>query len=182
MRAMGMFMAAGLWSAFATAAPRPVDVTAVHLSAQGARTELVLSLSGAAQHTLFTLSQPNRVVIDVDDAQLKAPLPAGLGMVSSLRSASHDGTLRLVMDLSARAVPQSFLRQGAKGAELVVDLTGPGAAPAPASSVAVDVPAPQPAAALRHPITGATSWWPSTPATAARIPAPTAPGAPMRRT
>ena len=152
MRAMGIIMAVGLWSALASAAAAPVDVTAVHLTTEGARTELVLSLSASTQHSLFTLSNPNRVVVDVEGAQLSATLPAGTGVVSSLRSAPHDGTLRLVMDLNARAMPQSFLRQGAAGPELVVDLTGPGvvpaaaptiaSAPAPTSSAAVSAPAP----------------------------------------
>ncbi|HSN16632.1 MAG TPA: N-acetylmuramoyl-L-alanine amidase [Gammaproteobacteria bacterium] len=135
-------MAAGLWSAFASAASAPVQVTAVHLTSLGARTELVLSLSASARHSLFTLSDPNRVVIDVEDAHLGAALPAGIGAVNNLRSAEHDGTLRLVMDLNTRAMPQSFLRQAPSGAELVVDLTGPGAAPAPASSLAASAPAP----------------------------------------
>jgi len=139
---MGIIMAAGLWSGFASAASAPVDVTAVHLTAQGAHTELVLSLSTAAQHTLFSLSNPNRIVIDVDDAHLSAPLPAGLGVVTSLRSAPHDGTLRLVMDLNSRAMPQSFIRQGASGPELVVDLTAPGAVAASTPSVAASTPAP----------------------------------------
>ncbi|HEY1991169.1 MAG TPA: N-acetylmuramoyl-L-alanine amidase [Gammaproteobacteria bacterium] len=142
---MGIFMAVGLWSALASAGSAPVDVTAVHLSSQGARTELVLSLSASTPHSLFTLSQPNRVVIDVEGARLSAALPSGSGAVSSLRSAPHDGTLRLVMDLNSRATPQSFLRQGPSGPELVVDLTGPGAAPAPvpaSASVAAGTPAP----------------------------------------
>lgn len=139
MRVMGIFIAAGLWSALATAASAPVDVTAVRLTVDGARTELVLSLSARTDHTVFTLSQPNRVVIDVDDAHLSVALPAGVGAVTSLRSAPHDGTLRLVMDLNVRAMPQSFLRQGASGTELVVDLTGPGAAPA---APVVSTPAP----------------------------------------
>lgn len=142
MRAMGIFMAAGLWSVFASAASAPVDVTAVHLTAQGARTELVLSLSATTQHTLFSLNDPNRIVVDVDNAHLSAPLPAGVGSVTSLRSAPHDGTLRLVMDLNSRAMPQSSLRQGPSGPELVVDLTAPGAVPASAPSVAASAPAP----------------------------------------
>ena len=139
---MGIFMAAGLWSVFASAASAPVDVTAVHLTAQGARTELVLSLSATTQHTLFSLNDPNRIVVDVDNAHLSAPLPAGVGSVTSLRSAPHDGTLRLVMDLNSRAMPQSSLRQGPSGPELVVDLTAPGAVPASAPSVAASAPAP----------------------------------------
>jgi len=142
-----MFMAAGLWSVMATAASSPVNVTAVHLTADGARTELVLSLSKRTDHTLFTLSQPNRVVIDVDDARLATALPAGVGAVTSLRSAPHEDTLRLVMDLNTRAMPQSFLRQGPSGPELVVDLTTAGAA-----SVAPVAPPPPPASAPAAPV------------------------------
>ena len=141
---MGIFLAAGLWSALAAAASAPVDVTAVHLTAAGARTELVLTLSGPTDHTVFTLSQPNRVVIDVDDARLAGALPAGVGAVTSLRSAPHDDKLRLVMDLNTRAMPQSFLRQGPAGPELVVDLTALGtsasAAPVAATPPAVSAP------------------------------------------
>jgi N-acetylmuramoyl-L-alanine amidase len=153
-RAMGIIMAAGLWSALATAASAPVNVTAVHLTVAGARTELVLSLSAPTDHTVFTLSQPNRVVIDVDDARLVGSLPAGAGSVMSLRSAPHEESLRLVMDLNTRAMPQSFLRNGASGPELVVDLTTPGAAPAAPvvamASPASALPAPVVPAAPQH--------------------------------
>ena len=143
---MGIFMAAGLWSALAAAASAPVSVTSVRLTADGAHTELVLSLSARADHTLFTLSQPNRVVVDVDDARLTGALPAGVGAVASLRSAPHEDSLRLVMDLNTRAMPQSFLRQGPHGPELVVDLTAAGAAAAPAAST------PSPASAPATPL------------------------------
>jgi len=147
-RAMGFLMAAGfMWPAIAGAAAASVDVTAVRLTSQGAQTELVLSLSAPTQHTVFTLSQPNRVVIDVDDAHLDSTLPAGTGTVTNLRSAPHDGSLRLVLDLNTRAMPQSFLRQGVAGPELVVDLTTPGAAPAVAAvPQSASLPVPVPAA------------------------------------
>jgi N-acetylmuramoyl-L-alanine amidase len=73
-------------------------------------------------------------------------LPPGRGLVSALRSATHDDKLRLVLDLNSRAMPQSFLRQTAVGPELVVDMTAPGtvvSAGTPASaSVAPTVPMP----------------------------------------
>ena len=138
MRAMGFFLA--LLPVFAAASSATVTVKSVQLTGDATHAELVLSLSGNAEHTLFTLSQPNRVVLDVDDAELKAALPPGRGVVSSLRSAAHDDKLRLVLDLNTRAMPQSFLRQGASGTELVVEMTAPGAtplasAPAPVSAV-----------------------------------------------
>lgn len=134
---MGFFLA--LLPVLAAASSATVAVKSVRLTGDAAHAELVLSLSGNAEHTLFTLSQPNRIVLDVDDAELKAALPPGRGVVSTLRSATHDDKLRLVLDLSTRATPQSFLRQTAAGPELVVEMTAPGATPlesAPASGSA----------------------------------------------
>ena len=134
---MGFFLA--LLPVFAAASSATVAVKSVQLTGDATHAELVLSLSANAEHTLFTLSQPNRIVLDVDDAELKGALPPGRGVVSALRSAAHDDKLRLVLDLNTRAMPQSFLRQGAAGPELVVEMTAPGAtplasAPAPASA------------------------------------------------
>jgi N-acetylmuramoyl-L-alanine amidase len=135
---MGLFLA--LLPVFAAASSATVTVKSVQLTGDATHAELVLSLSGNAEHTLFTLSQPNRIVLDVDDAELKAALPPGRGVVSTLRGAAHDDKLRLVLDLNTRATPQSFLRQTASGTELVVEMTAPGAtplaiAPAPAATV-----------------------------------------------
>ncbi|HEY3858767.1 MAG TPA: N-acetylmuramoyl-L-alanine amidase, partial [Gammaproteobacteria bacterium] len=128
----------------AAASSATVTVNAVQLTGDASHTELLLSLSGNTEHTLFTLSQPNRIVLDVDNAELKTRLPAGHGMVSSVRSALHDDKLRLVLDLTNRAMPQSFLRQTASGPQLVVDMVAPGAA---AQAPAVTAQAPAPASA-----------------------------------
>ena len=137
-------MLAGLLvSGLAVAASAPVLVGGVHLSASDARTELVLSLTGPVEHTLFTLSQPDRIVIDVDNAELHANLPAGRGLVGSLRSGMHDDKLRLVLDLTGRAMPQSFVRNGPNGPELVVDLLPEGgAAAAGTAQPSLQAPAP----------------------------------------
>ncbi len=127
MRAMGFLLA--LLPVFAAASSATVTVKSVQLTGDATHAELVLSLSGSTEHTLFTLSQPNRIVLDVDDAELKGALPPGRGVVSALRSAAHDDKLRLVLDLNTRAMPQSFLRQSASGPELVVEMTAPGATP-----------------------------------------------------
>ncbi len=144
MRAMG-FLMAGLLPVLAWASAAPVSVSAVQLVAAADRTELVLSLSGSTDHTLFTLSQPDRIVVDVEHAELAAALPAGRGLVQGLRSAPHDDKLRMVLDLNGRAMPRSFLRQTAHGAELVVDLyplAGTAAAAAPAAPATAGTPAP----------------------------------------
>lgn len=158
MRGTSVLWLAGLWlPVLALAASPPVEVAGVQLAADETRTELVLSLSGATDHTLFTLSHPDRIVIDVQRAELHAALPAGRGMISALRSGMHEDNLRLVLDLSGRATPRSFLRQGAAGPELVIDLFPAGqptdgaaaaavtrlpAAPIPVPVAATPVPAP----------------------------------------
>ncbi len=140
MRGSMSIMAAGLLAPVcALAAAAHVELGALRLDATPARTELVLSLSAPTEHSLFTLSHPDRIVIDVDRADLKAALPAGQGLVSSLRSGNHENNLRLVLDLNARATPRTFMRQGASGPELVVDLYPSGAPavdPATAPTVA----------------------------------------------
>ena len=121
MRAIGAVIALGaLVPTLSLAAT--VRVAGAQLNTDAARTELVLSLSAATQHTLFTLTHPDRIVIDVDGATLTTALPAGQGVISDLRSAKHDDTLRLVLDLTGRATPRSFIRNGATGPELVIDL------------------------------------------------------------
>ena len=163
MRAISASLLAGLCvSGLALAASAPVQVERVQLAASDSQTELVLSLSGPADHTLFTLSQPDRIVIDVENAELHAALPAGRGLIGTLRSGTHDDKLRMVLDLTARAMPRSFLRNGAKGPELVVDLLPYGA------------PAATPAAAAPTPVAAAPA--PTVPAT----PLPMVPVAPVR--
>lgn len=148
MRGLSVFLAAtGLLAPAFTLAAAPVQLNAARLDSTAARTELVLSLSAPAEHSLFTLSHPDRIVIDVDGAALKALLPAGQGLVDKLRSGMHDGDLRLVLDLAAHATPRSFLRQGPLGPELVIDLYPAGVSPdAGAVSAAPAVAAAAPAA------------------------------------
>lgn len=166
MRAIGAVMVLGaLVPTLSLAAT--VRVAGAQLNTDAARTELVLSLSAATEHSLFTLAHPDRIVIDVDGATLTTALPAGQGVISDLRSAMHDDTLRLVLDLTGRATPRSFIRNGAAGPELVIDLYPVGAIPS-ATPPATAVPVPAASAAVA---------WPATTPVAASatpaIPAPT---------
>jgi len=138
-----------------------VEVAGAQLNTDAARTELVLSLSAPAEHSLFTLAHPDRIVVDVDGATLSTALPAGQGVIGDLRSGMHEGSLRLVLDLTARATPRSFERSGPTGPELVIDLytaragAGPQrTVPPPASAVAVS-PVSMPVGASDAPATPA---------------------------
>lgn len=109
-----------------TAAEAAVHVDDMRLWAAPERTRIVLDTNRPAPHRLFTLSNPERVVIDVRAASLDLErLPAGEGVVRRIRSAPRpNGDLRVVLDLERAARPKSFLLapNAQYGHRLVIDL------------------------------------------------------------
>lgn len=105
-----------------------VQVQGVRVWPAAEKTRLVLDLSGPAQHQIFTLTKPYRVVIDLANTRLTHALPSGgfnSRLLRRLRSASkNNGNLRIVLDLDDAARPKSFLLKPYKdhGYRLVVDL------------------------------------------------------------
>lgn len=90
-------------------------------------TRLVFDLSAPASHSLFTLDNPSRVVIDVKGASLRAKLEQvdlKDGPVQRIRSGDRQGDLRIVLDLAERVQPSSFslAPNDQYGHRLVVDL------------------------------------------------------------
>lgn len=120
------------------------DVQSVRLWRAPDNTRLVFDLSGPVQHKVFTLTAPDRIVIDVDGANLAKPfdqLPLQNTPISGLRAAKYDAdTLRVVIDLSAEVSPKSFTLAPNQqyGHRLVVDLFD---SAADAAASAVNVPA-----------------------------------------
>lgn len=104
----------------------PAKLEAVRYSADVNHTRVVFDLSAPVEHTLFTLSKPDRIVIDITGAHMAtAQIPAATGLVRDLRSGTHGRRgLRLVLDLSGDATPRSFLlpANGSDPDRLVVDL------------------------------------------------------------
>ncbi|MCW8885749.1 MAG: N-acetylmuramoyl-L-alanine amidase [Motiliproteus sp.] len=91
-------------------------------------TRLVFDLSGPVDHKLFTLSNPQRIVLDIPKSTMKTSL-SSLDLkgspVTRIRSGKRQGKdLRIVLDLNAKTQPRSFeLKPNAKyGHRLVVDL------------------------------------------------------------
>ncbi|UTW45189.1 N-acetylmuramoyl-L-alanine amidase [bacterium SCSIO 12696] len=91
-------------------------------------TRLVFDLSAAVEHRIFTLENPSRLVIDIENATSKArfdKLPLANTPVSAIRSAAKKGgDLRVVLDLGSVVSPRSFTLKPNKqyGHRLVIDL------------------------------------------------------------
>lgn len=91
-------------------------------------TRLVFDLSGPADHTLFTLKEPARVVIDMSSAEFSAQLPdlaENSSFIREIRYARRgDDGLRVVLDLNRDVKPKSFALKPHReyGHRLVIDL------------------------------------------------------------
>lgn len=110
------------------AAYAETTVEDIRIWAENDKTRIVLDLSRAAAHSIFTLRGPDRLVVDLDDGRLARTLtamPQGAGAVRSIRSAIQaDGDLRVVLDLNSEVRSRSFTTgPNAKyGDRLVIDL------------------------------------------------------------
>jgi len=127
--------------AMAANAAAPAEVRDVRLWSGPEGTRLVLDLSAPVRHEVFSIENPERVVIDLQNTQLAMhkALPDGQGPVTSVRSGPQaGGGLRIVLDLAARQPVKSFMvaPEGGAGHRLVVEM--PPATTAPAAT------APQP--------------------------------------
>jgi N-acetylmuramoyl-L-alanine amidase len=117
-----------LLTLLAATARAATTVENIRIWAEGGKTRVVLDLSGPAEHSIFTLRGPDRLVVDLKDGRLGDQLsrmPAGAGAVRSIRSGLRaDGQLRVVLDLSEDVRPRSFTAgpNGTYGDRLVIDL------------------------------------------------------------
>jgi N-acetylmuramoyl-L-alanine amidase len=112
----------------ALAFAQPVTVQNLRLYRAPDNTRLVFDLSGSLEHRLFTLKNPDRIVIDIDNARLQGTLPnvdPGEPVLGGIRAGIPEpGTLRIVLDLKVPTQPRSFVLKpaGPYGHRLVVDL------------------------------------------------------------
>jgi N-acetylmuramoyl-L-alanine amidase len=105
-------------------------------------TRAVLELSGPVDYKLFTLANPDRLVLDLSGSSLaggyRAPAPNGV--VAGVRTGKPaDDDLRVVLDLGRDVKPRSRLEREGNGARLVLELftetTAAAGKPAPARTV-----------------------------------------------
>ncbi len=104
------------------------EISNVRLWRAPDNTRLVFDLTGPADHKLFTLASPERIVIDISGATFSANtsnLPLENTPVTGLRSAPRDDAeLRVVLDLSREVTAKSFSLPPNQqyGHRLVIDL------------------------------------------------------------
>ncbi len=112
----------------AATAQAGTTVENIRIWSENGKTRVVLDLSETAEHNIFTLRGPDRLVIDLKDSRLAQGLlnmPQGTGSVRSIRSAVRaNGQLRVVLDLNEPIRSRSFTAGPNKqyGDRLVVDL------------------------------------------------------------
>ncbi|HZW19031.1 MAG TPA: AMIN domain-containing protein, partial [Luteimonas sp.] len=130
----------------------------VSTAATGTRAEI--SLDTQVEYKLLSLSNPDRLVVDLPGAQLPRDfkLPAAAGLVKDVRAGHPEpGVTRIVFDLHAPVVAlKPHFEAGPDGTRLVVEWPGDNggdpiariaaAASTPAAGAAASSPAPTPAA------------------------------------
>ena len=125
----------GSKSAFAG---RDATLTGVRISQSADdHTRVVFDLTGEFEHNLFTLADPNRIVIDLSNTRKSDAADISsrqTSLLRGMRSASKDGgRLRVVLDLQGKVRPRSFALKpdGKSGHRLVVDLHATNLSPTP---------------------------------------------------
>lgn len=115
-----------------SAIAEPLSINNLRVWSEPKSIRLVFDASGPVEHTLFALTNPPRLVLDVEHAALRGELPDLKGkypIIKELRSAKHkDDTLRVVLDLNQEVKPKSFLLKpnNLYGHRLVIDLDNTG--------------------------------------------------------
>lgn len=127
--------------AFAAAA----ELTGLSLSETGAYSRAEFALSGPTEYKVFTLANPDRLVVDLQGSRLAPGYreASPTGPVALVRTGSPGaGALRVVFDLATAVRPKTFLLSPAAGAghRLVIELHAADAAPSTAKTLQDMVP------------------------------------------
>ncbi len=100
----------------------------IRVWSENGKTRVVLDLSRPAQHNIFTLRSPERLVVDLKNGRLSDSLirlPTGTGSIRGIRTGVRaNGQLRVVLDLHEAVRSRSFSAgpNGTYGDRLVIDL------------------------------------------------------------
>jgi N-acetylmuramoyl-L-alanine amidase len=130
---MSRFILALFLLSAVSAQAQQVDVLGARVWPAPDQSRVVIDAAAAISHTIFSLDNPPRVVIDIPDARLTGKLPIVESrdrLLAGMRSGIRAGDdLRIVLDLKQAARIKSFLLRpnNRYGYRLVVDLSASGA-------------------------------------------------------
>lgn len=126
--AIGRYAVTVILSLFAAVAGAQGEINGVRMWPAPDNTRVVFDADSQVEHSLFTLKNPNRLVIDIKNTSLKADL-TGLDFSNTILRDIRTGKqgqngLRVVLDLKQEVTPKSFvLRPNEQyGHRLVIDL------------------------------------------------------------
>jgi N-acetylmuramoyl-L-alanine amidase len=111
-----------------TSVAQALEVRDLRLWRAPDHTRIVIDLSAPVTHKLIVLPNPERIVVDLEDARLAGSLPEmdlSKTPVKRVRTAVRKGDdLRIVFDMSASTRPRSFVLKAneQRGDRLVLDL------------------------------------------------------------
>lgn len=104
------------------------QINSVRLWRAPDNTRLVFDLTGPVEHSVFTLSAPDRIVIDIKKTKIStqlAGLTGGSSPITQVRTGNREADeLRIVLDITGQVTPKSFTLAPNQqyGHRLVVDL------------------------------------------------------------
>ncbi len=105
------------------------QVKDIRVAQQQGVTRLVFELDGATDHRMFALSQPDRVVLDLTNAEISQGVVDNLSALSSdallrVRYARHNSGMRFVLDVSqkVKAKTSELSASGDYGPRIMVEL------------------------------------------------------------
>ncbi len=109
------------------------QINSVRLWRAPDNTRLVFDLTGPVEHSVFTLSAPDRIVIDIKQTKLSTELTGltgGKSPITQVRTGNREADeLRIVLEITEQVTPKSFTLTPNQqyGHRLVVDLFDNGA-------------------------------------------------------
>ena len=133
------------------------EINGLQLSTSATGTRVEVRLDAQAEYRVLSLSNPDRLVIDLPGSRFKPGLasPAAAGIVKAVRSGQPvPGTARLVFDLAGPVVAlKPRYEAGPEGVRLVVEWPGDGGSD-PIARIAATVQSPAPPAAVPGAVAG----------------------------